>query len=197
MNKRSNTIRTAAVAAGALMLALSLTGCIADSATTKDQQATNDQAQRYGANQPVPASDWSQYRQTIIDVELAQIHGVVTTSFFMNQGVEKPYMVCPSIGFPVATTSQLTNPDQVAFGGRDGSGANGDYGVIAQMEPNGVYTGDSSGTYVVCVASDGTRYIQYAEAFVHTVGAPAHWDNEQGLIVLDGAPTVISTEQPE
>lgn len=186
---------TAALTSLALLGVLILTGCsYTPSATANDQKATNSQLDRYQQNQPIPASDWSQYRQTVLDVEAAQIHGVATTTFFFNQGTDKPIKVCPSIGFPVASTAQLTNPDQISFGGRgDGSGLSGEYGVIAQQEPNGVYTGDSSGTYTVCVAGDGSKYISYWEGDVQAEGGAAHWDAEQGLIILDGAPTVEVT----
>jgi hypothetical protein len=171
--------------AAVVALTFSLAAC-SDSATRADQDATNTQLDRYQKNQPIPQSDWSQYRQTVLDVESAQIHGVATTTFFFNLGTDKPIKVCPSIGFPVASTAQLTNPDQSV--GSQGA-------VIAQQEPNGVYTGNSSGTYVVCVAPNGTKYISYWEGDVHTEGGPAHWDATQALIVLDGAPTVASTDK--
>jgi hypothetical protein len=172
-----------------LVVALGAGSCDGEqSAVDADRAITNSQLERYQANQPVPAYDWSQYRQTVIDVETAQVHGVATTTFFFNQGVDNPVKVCPSIGFPVATTSQLTNPDQVIYA------ANGNV-TVGQMEPTGVYTGDSTGTYVVCVSDKGTKYVTYWEGFVYTEGGPARWDREQGLAVLEGAPTVESTKQ--
>jgi len=164
-----------------------LTGCTAQKASVRaDQNATNTQLSRYQANQPVPQFDWSQYRQTLIDVQMAQVHGVATTSFFFNLGTSKPIKVCSSIGFPVPTTSQLTNPDQVVPAPNSGSAA------ISQAEPNGTYTGQSSGTYVVCVADNGTKYVSYWEGDVQTEGGAAHWDDAAGRIVLDGKPTVVA-----
>lgn len=164
-------------------------GCSsAPSANNRDQAATGNQLSIYQANQPIPQSVFSFYRQTLIDVENAQIHGVATTSFFFNQGSTSPYKQCPSVGFPVASTSQLTNPQQIAWGANNAGSA-----VIAQMEPNGTFTGESTGTYVVCVAANGTKYVSYAEGFVDTEGGPAHWDRAAGAIVADGAPTVTAT----
>ena len=40
-----------------------------------------------------------------------------------------------------------------------------------------------TGTYVVCVAPSGTKYISYWEGFVHAEGGPAHWDATQHMIV--------------
>lgn len=176
-----NARKLVAIPVAILAVVLLAAGCDSSPAY-KDQDATNAQLDQYQKNQPIPRSDWSQYRQTIIDVENAQIHAVATTTFFFNPGISKPIKSCPSIGFPVPTTAQLTNPDQAV-----GNGA-----VIGQMEPTGVYTGDSTGTYVICVAPNGTKYISYWEGFVQTEGGPAHWDNGLGMIVLDGAPTVTA-----
>lgn len=184
--------RTLALVALATGTALALSACTTgDPSTTNDNKQTNQQLQRYQANQPVPKSDFSEYRQTVIDVQLAQIHGVATTTFFYNQGVQQPFKVCPSIGYPVASTSQLTDPQQIGFRTTPG-GSSYEPGVINQAEPNGTYTGDSSGTYVVCVAPNGTKYITYWEGFVDTEGGAAHYDNTTHQIVID-TQTVKST----
>lgn len=177
------------VAIAAAAAVLGLAGCGAsNTATQHDQQQTDSQLQRYQANQPTPQFDWSQYRQTVIDVEGAEVHGVATTTFFYNLGSQKPISSCPSIGFPVAVTAQLTNPQQITWNnGGNGNWANG---VVPQSEPNGVYTGESAGTYVTCVSPDGSKYYTYWEGDVNTVGAPAHWDPQSQQIVIDGAPTV-------
>lgn len=170
-----------------MAIGLGLTACSGSPSSVRhDQQVTNSQADRYQKNQPIPSSDFSEYRQNAIDIEQAQIHGLATTSFFYNQGANKPYKVCPSIGFPVPSTAQLTNPEQVVSAPNNGAA------TVAQEEPNGLYTGVSTGTYVDCVAPNGTRYFSYAEGFVHTEGGPAHFDSASGMIVDDGPPTVIS-----
>jgi hypothetical protein len=170
------------------IVGLAVAGCNWGSqptSTANDQKVTNTQLDRYQKNQPVPQYDWSQYRQTVIDVENARVHGVATTTFFFNMGAREPFKSCPSIGFPVPSTAQLTNPDQVVAAPNTSSES------IGQAEPNGTYTGESSGTYVVCVAPSGTKYVTYWEGFVHTEGGAAHWDEKQG-VVLDGEPTVKS-----
>lgn len=185
--------RIAAAVTAALLGVTVLAGCTANqpSSVQKDQALTNQNLNRLQANQPAPAADRSQYRQTVIDVENAQIHGVATTTFFFNQGVTRPIKVCSSIGFPVASTSQLTNPEQLIGGSANGTTISG---TVGQQEPNGVYTGDSSGTYVICVAPNGTKYVTYWEGFVHTEGGAAHWDNNQAMIILDGPPTVVAND---
>ena len=112
--------------------------------------------------QPIPHYNYSQIRQNLIELETAQANGVQTTSFFFNQGVAAPVQSCPSIGAPIPTTDQLSNPDQVI---KDNTGLNNGGGnvTIGQMDPNGVYSGQSSGTYVMCVAPVGKAYADYWE----------------------------------
>lgn len=163
-----------------------LSGCTDATAMSNDQKVTNSQLEKYQQVQPVPMYDWSQYRQTVIDVTAAQANSVATTTFMFNMGTADPIDQCPSIGFPVPATAQLTNPEQITW--QDGSNSQ----VIPQAEPNGTYTGDSQGTYIVCVASDGTKYIDYWEGSVKTTGGPAHWDYDKHRVVLDGKPTVTT-----
>jgi hypothetical protein len=170
-------------AAVALPVLLGASSCDSES-TRADRQATDAQMQVYQAVQPIPQFDWSQYRQTVLDVLAAQVNGVATTSFFMLEGVDHPIDSCPSIGFPMPSTTQITSPDQVL----PNSGA-----VVALAEPNGTYTGTGTATYVVCVAPDGTKYVDYWEGYVRTKGGPAKWDDVNKTIVLTGPATALST----
>lgn len=181
--KRS--IRNASIA---IILGLAAAGTLVacddgKSGTAKDQAVVAGQLARYQKNQPVPTFDRSQYRQTLIDVETAEVHGTATTTFFFQQGVADPIMTCPSIGYPLASTAQLTNPEQAQ------SKYQTPY-TLPQEETNGVYTGDSSGTFVVCVQSNGTKQIDYWEGFVYTTGGPAEWDGTQ--VVTTGDSTVMT-----
>jgi hypothetical protein len=170
------------------LTALTLAACSNGAAdvTRNDQQNATTQLARYQKNQPVPQFDWSQYRQTLIDVESAQVHGMATTSFFFTGNGTAPIKVCPSIGFALASTAQLTNPQQGIYSSTQGSI------TLPQVENNGVFTGDSTGTYVVCVADSGVKYVVYWEGDVETEGGPAHWSDKEQRIVLDGAPTVVA-----
>lgn len=171
---------TALIAAGALLG--SLAACT-PSSTENDRKATDAQLHKYQANQPIPQADWSQYRQSVIDITNAQIHGMATTSFFFLEGVDHPIGKCPSIGYPVPSTAQLTNPDQQVSSGA----------TVAQAEPNGTFTGESTATYVICVAPNGTKYPDYWEGYVRSVGGPAEWDSTKKEIVLIGDPTVTAS----
>jgi len=164
---------------------LSLTACNNDQ--TKPQVSENHQA-AVGINnllqsQPVHAYGYSQLRKNLQELEDAQAHGTVTTAFFYNQAVQNPIFSCPSIGAPIASTTELTNPQQaVSNSDTQSSWATS----IGQMDPTGVYTGNSTGTYIMCVGKDGSVNPVYWEGFVATVFGPAHWDNNAKQIVIDG-----------
>ena len=172
----------AALLTGTLLSGV-LVACDSQSANSKERDQQASIQDTLMKNQPLPYWTYSEYRQTLIDVESAEAHGVATTSFFFNQGVQDPIFVCPSIGFPIPSTANLSNPQQITWSGNQ-------TGVVSQMDPNGVYTGQSSGTYVECVDPTGIKYAKYWEGFVDTIGGPAHWDGKSE--VLDGPPTVVT-----
>jgi hypothetical protein len=134
---------------------------------------------------------WSQLRQTLISIETAQADNTQTTTFFFNQGVQDPISSCPSIGFPVASTTELTNPLQ-----NDGQGGQGAGAVIGQVDPTGVYSGSSTGTYVVCISANGGNYVQYWEGFVDNVTGPAVWNTTTHQVQLTGPSTTTVKTKP-
>jgi hypothetical protein len=171
--------------------AVAIAGCSRQQqANNAEQNAQNTIQSTLDRNQPIPLPQWSDKRQVLIDVQNAQIKGITTTSFFFNQGVKDPIFSCASIGFPLPSTAQLTNPKQVIY--TDHPRGGNDANVVDQMDPDGVYSGDSTGTYVECIDPKGIKYIKYWEGYVDTLGAPAHWEPGVGE-VLDGEPTVVST----
>lgn len=139
-------------------------------------------------NQPPPVRPWSQLRQNLIELETAQADTTQTTTFFFNLGIREPVQSCPSIGFPIASTSQITNPSQIVGSGGSNS--------IPQIDPNGIYSGNSTGTYVICVDAKGRAYADYWEGFVQTVTGPAVWNAKTGSVDLVGPPSFkFSTEK--
>ena len=153
-----------------------LAGC-SNSAAGKDAADTNTQLEKYQqAGQTVPTFDRSDIRQTLIDIEKAQADGTPSTAFFFEQGAgfSKPILSCSAKGYAVASTTQLTSPDQRV----DGSV------VVALMEPTGVYTGPSAGTYVRCVSTDGKVKVVYWEGNVMVVPGTATWSDELRQVVM-------------
>jgi len=130
------------------LLGLAACGSDEDGARRSEEDTANKQLTQFLESQPIPIFNYSQLRQNLIEIETAQANATATTSFFFNQGVVDPIHSCPSIGFPIPGTFQLTNPMQVVGGGDSKE-------VIPQLEANGVYTGDTTATTVICVDADG------------------------------------------
>ena len=171
--------------ASIIVCALAIAGCSdlkkddQDTARKNDERTSASSLARQQKAQPTPVYDWSQYRQTLIEVTDAKANATQTTSFFFLEGIGL-ISSCPSIGFPVPSTAQLTNPVSM------GTTYHNPY-TLPQVEPTGVYTGDSSGTYTVCVDDSGKAYASYWEGYVQTVTGPATY--EDGRVVLTGKPT--------
>ena len=180
MNRFLNRRRTAVL--GLILVALLTTAGACDASNTEtlneDRAAAAEQLRRYQRSQPVPSYDWSQLRQNAIEIMDFQVEGGLSTAFFFNLGVTDPISWCPSIGDPIPTTAQLTNPEQ-HIKVRDA-----DDGVIPQIEQSGVYTGESTGTNVMCLDAEGEAYKVLWEGFVMSISAPAVW--EDGRVRLTG-----------
>lgn len=166
---------------GALLVAACDSGKSQQNAQQKDQQSSAQGLVDLQRALPTPKFDYSQIRKNLIEIETAQATSVATTSFFFNQGIKDPVHVCPSIGFPIASDTQLTNPQQVY---RNGDGS---HDVIAQVDPSGIFAGPSTGTYVICIDATGKAYANYFEGFVQTVTGPAVW--KDGQVQLVGPPS--------
>jgi hypothetical protein len=174
--------RLITLAAVLLAAAFALAACTPGSRSAQNQEQRQQNAS-FGqmiTAQPLPQFTRSQLRANLVEVETAQAQGVQTTSFFFNQGFRDPIQSCTSIGAPIPTTSQLSNPQKVV------SAPNSSAATIANIEPTGVYTGDSTGTYVMCIGADGKPYANYWEGFVQTVFAPATWDDKTHQVKLTG-----------
>ncbi len=161
------------------------------SAVSQDKNTAAQQLLDLQKAHPTPRFTRSQLRQNLIEITTAQAETTATTSFFWNQGVATPVHSCPSIGFPIPTTMQLTNPEQSVRMGSDGSGSH----TLPLAEQTGVYTGESTGTYVICVDAEGNGYAMYWEGFVQTVAGPAEFVD--GQVKLVGPPSFDFTASSE
>lgn len=196
MNKR--VIKLFAVPTLALSLVFGVAACGIDGTTSSTVAQTGASSEaaaqtrddnNLNTNQPVPVYKYSQMRETLINVEDIQANGENTTSFFFNQGIQNPIQTCSSIGMPVASDTELTNPQKQEIQ-PDGGGYqqnNGD-NVLAQADPTGVYSGQSTGTNVLCVNAQGQEYIDYWEGYVQTISGSATWNNATHTIQLLGTP---------
>jgi hypothetical protein len=181
-NRRKSIAGVAVLVVG---LGIGLAACSpsnnAQNTENSEQQADS---QSLITNQPIPHYNFSQIRQTLIDAENASADTTQTTTFFFQMGDPNPINSCPSIGFPVATNAQLSNPDQVV------GAPNNQSAVTGQQDPDGIYSSPStSGTDVICTLNGGQHYLEYWEGDVYTVGGLASWDPSTHSVSVTGAPT--------
>lgn len=180
----------AAIAVTAV-LGLSVAACTTSTSagTNVEQNTEGAQATQYSQSQPIPFFKWSLERQVLIDAETASAEGDQSTSFFFNFGIQDPIMTCPSLGMAVPDTSQLSNPEQVVSNRQNKRLPSGDWTNMPQADPFGVFTpATSDGTYVICIIG-GKPVLQRAEETVHTVMAPAVWNEKTHQIQITGNPT--------
>lgn len=164
-----------------------------EAARQNDQRTSAEALQQLQQNQPTPVFDYSQLRQNLIELVTAQANSTATTTFFFLEGVDHPIDQCPSIGAPIPSTMQLTNPESVSTVEGGQYNAKNPY-TLPQVEPTGVYTGQSSGTYVICIDSSGQAYANYWEGYTKTVFGPAEWSATDKQVKITGAPTFDFSE---
>jgi hypothetical protein len=157
------------------------------SANAKERATVSSNQKKLAVAQPLPTGDWSQLRQNLIEIETAQINTTATTTFFFNQGVVDPVKTCQSVGFPIPASYQLSNPEAPLY-----SSSHDDL-TLPQQETTGVYTGDTTGTYVICIDGKGKGRIAYWEGFVQTETGPATWNVQQHAIESSGESTAEVT----
>lgn len=111
-------------------------------------------------NQPVPdLGGYSFERQIVIETYLARNRTIATYAYMITMNGQI-IEICPSIGYPIPYSTELTNP-QIALTQYSG------YPVVANPEPNGLYPpGDAAATLVQCVNPDGSVSPVYIEWYV-------------------------------
>lgn len=174
---------------GAFLLVLIgvLSACSLDSSSPENQnkneaQKVNDQQAHYASTQPVPYFNYSLERAVDIQIYIARQKAVDTWTVVYNYG--NPIFSCASKGFPIPYTDQLTNPEAV-----DEAHNYTNWGAtLPQAEPNGLYTGNTSATFVLCIRQKpggGTELVpEYFESDVQTFSHPIKIVN--GMVVDAG-----------
>lgn len=115
-------------------------------------------------NQPVPdLGGWSFERHIVIQTYIARNKGTIATFSYLMTLDGKVIEICPSIGYPIPYSTQLTNPMQISENWQEGWYAH-EAGVIGNPEPNGLYPPESAAaTFVNCVNPDGSVTPTYFE----------------------------------
>lgn len=172
------------------VLTLVLAACGSGSApsVSQEQSLVNQQQSIYNTAQPVHIYDYSLQRQVLQDIydnmnQNSNTWDVVTSysGAFLWE--------CPAVGWPIPADAELTNPSQLV--NNSATGGNWGYGVVGQAEPNGIYTGATQGTYIVCLRN-GKDVPVYTENNVQMFPFPVKWDTATNSIVDAGGNSTIS-----
>jgi hypothetical protein len=157
----------------------------ANNTETQQQGAAYDQLVR---NQPAPTFDWSQEREIAIQLYKARQGAIATFSVVQSPFTGKVLWSCPSIGFPLPYSTQITNPNYVADESDHGS-----YAILPQQEPNGLYPPPSSAaTWVPCVNAKGEITPVYEEKDVTVFMQPMQEGPDGGLVPVPGSIPSVS-----
>ena len=150
--------------------------------TKQEQDAVQTGFNRLNNSQQIPVFDWSQERQTVIDVETIRATGATSTTAGYLEGIGMIWW-CPSAGAPVPGTYQLSGSTQYADLPGDDSRQ---YLALDQGEPTGVYVGESSGTWTLCLDDNGNKFAKYWEGYVDsTVGIVSTYPADKRVVVED------------
>lgn len=136
-------------------IALVILGACAPSAADTEHRQQEGGIKAILNNQPVPdLGGFSFERQVLIDTYIARNKQVNTFTYLFLEYTGKIVKICDSKGYPIPYATQLTNPLQYYASG----------GVIANPEPNSLYTpASAAATLVQCVYHDQV--------------VPTYWEN--------------------
>lgn len=139
-----------------LAIALALVGCT-NSVSEVEQQQQRNGSVAIVQNQPVPdLGGYSFERQIVIETYIARNSTIATYAYMITMD-GKIIEICPSIGYPIPYSTQLTNPEVYNYNGT----------TLPNMEPNGLYPPDNAAaTLVQCVNPDGSVSPTYIEWYV-------------------------------
>lgn len=148
--------RTTLPALTLLLIALLFTACAPTSVSDVEQSQQEAGNMAIIQNQPVPdLGGYSFERQIVIETYLARNRTISTYAYIMTYD-GRFIEICPSIGYPIPYSTQLTNPERVE---RYSAAI-----VLPNAEPNSLYPPESAAaTLVQCVNPDGSVSPVYVE----------------------------------
>ncbi len=180
--------------ASVILVALLVAACSGVSnSTTQEQGTVNAQQEQYNKVQPIPFYDFSLQRQALIDIYNSQNQNSQTWDVITSYSGQFLFQ-CEAVGWPIPAAAQLSNPNQVVEVQGQWSKING---VVGQAEPNGIYTGNTQGTYILCARPDGKIAPVYTENNVQMFPFPVKVDPATGAITdAGGASNITITVKP-
>ena len=185
LEKKTTILLLVGTLACGLLLTACDTGTTSTNYNSQDSATVGDQQSIYTQYQPVPIFDYSLDRDILI-----QLYGLKnqakSTYSYITSSTGKLLFTCPSIGFPIAADTQLTNSSVAEW---NTAGSTGIAGVtVAQPEPNGIFPGSNGngGTYIICDVK-GEKSPVYSEPLVLSFPFPVGVDPTTGMLVPTGA----------
>lgn len=165
-----------------VLIGMIVTSCVrSDNSDRGDRYTINRQQEIYDKTLPVPLFDYSQTRDSLIQIYRTKVSSVATYSVVTSMTGQVIFQ-CPSIGFPIPADTQLTNPLKPTWSDT------ADSAVIEQAEPDGTFTSkNTDATYVLCVLTNGKVAPVYTEQKVLTFTFPVRLEN--GRLVDAGGDT--------
>lgn len=157
-------------------------GCVAESSYDIEQQQQEVANQELMRNQPPPhLGGYSFERHVVTEVYKARNQTISTYTYLMIQMSGQIVEICPSIGYPIPYSTQITSPERI-----EAWTSQGGYAIISNPEPNGLYPPDNAAATIVnCVNPDGSL-------------TPTYWeDNVFALPYRIKADRVIEREDAE
>ena len=142
-----------------VLIAFVLTSCVGSDTSAIEQSQQTGAVNAIIRNQPIPdLGGYSFERQIVIETYLARNNTIATYAYMISMD-GKIIEICPSIGYPIPYSTQLSNPARVD---------SYSYGItLPNAEPNGLYPpGDAAATLVQCVQPDGSVSPVYIEWYV-------------------------------
>jgi hypothetical protein len=166
-----------------LLAASSATSSSCDS-DHHEREDVERQQMLYVQNQPPPFFNWSLERHLMIQLYKARNERVPTYSYVVAPLTGKVVTSCPSLGYPIPATTQLTNPLKPSGNGY----------ALPQAEPNGLYTPPAThGTWVMCLGPEGKVEPSYWELDVLTFPRPMK-EVDGRLVPLEGGVSSLSID---
>jgi hypothetical protein len=136
-----------------------LTSCAGSDTSAIEQGQQKAAVNAIIQNQPIPdLGGYSFERQIVIETYLARNNTIATYAYMISMD-GKIIEICPSIGYPIPYSTQLSNPERVD---------SYNYSItLPNAEPNGLYPpADAAATLVQCVNPDGSVSPTYIEWYV-------------------------------
>ena len=143
-----------------LISTLVLGGCVAASSYDIEQQQQEVSNQEVVRNQPPPnLGGYSFERHIVTEVYKARNDTISTYTYLLVPMAGQIIEICPSIGYPIPYSTQLTSPEKI-----EDYTVQGGYAILPNPEPNGLYPPDNAAATIVnCVNPDGSLTPTYWE----------------------------------